>query len=182
MTKKPEGGKKPTKRESEQGTSPFADLMSDVSPLAQESKRAEPRSTKPSSAPRKDDPQPIVFERFDSGEEHAGLAPGFEMAHLTKLKGGHFPTEDRLDLHGLIAQEARIRVRDFIKKAWMGKKRCVLIVHGRGHHSEGDAVLRHELPSWLGQIGVGERVMAFCSASPKDGGVGASYILLRQNR
>jgi DNA-nicking Smr family endonuclease len=178
MKKKPpseETGKK-------QDNPSFSDLMSDVEPLSGGSKRARPRAKKPSSTPRKEDPQPIVFQRFDLGEEQAGLAPGIDKAHLTKLKGGHFPPEDRIDLHGLIADEARVRVRDFLKRAWREKKRCVLIVHGRGHHSEGEAVLRQDLPDWLAQIGVGELVMAFSSAQPKDGGVGASYILLRRNR
>jgi DNA-nicking Smr family endonuclease len=176
--------KKPPHTETgkDQDSPSFSDLMSDVEPLTGGVKRAQPRSRKPSSTPRKEDPQPIVFQRFDLGEEQAGLAPGIDKAHLTKLKGGHFPPESKIDLHGLTAQKARIGVRDFLKQAWREKKRCVLIVHGRGHHSEGEAVLRQDLPNWLTQIGVGEQVMAFSSALPKDGGVGASYILLRRHR
>ncbi len=183
MTKKKSGNDSQDKDSQEKkAETSFSKLMSNVKPLAQDSKRAQPRSGKPVSTPRKDDPQPIVFERFDSGDEHAGLAPGIDKAHLTKLKGGHFAPEARLDLHGSIADDARIRVRDFLKQAWRDKKRCVLIVHGRGHHSPGDAVLRQELPDWLTEIGVCERVMAFSNALPKDGGVGASYILLRRKR
>lgn len=178
MKKKPPAEKPGT----DQASPSFSDLMSDVDPLRGDTKRVQPRGRKPSSTPRKEDPRPIVFERFDLGEEQAGLAPGIDKAQLTKLKGGHFPPEDRIDLHGLIADEARVRVRDFLKKAWREEMRCVLIVHGRGHHSQGEAVLRQELPAWLAQIGVGERIMAFSSAPPKDGGVGASYILLRRNR
>jgi DNA-nicking Smr family endonuclease len=60
--------------------------------------------------------------------------------------------------------------------------RCVLVIHGRGRHSEGEPVLKEALLEWLAEPPVASLVMAFASASGGDGGVGATYVLLRSER
>ena len=60
--------------------------------------------------------------------------------------------------------------------------RCVLVIHGRGRHSEAAPVLKEALLGWLAEPPVGSLVLAFSSARGGDGGVGATYVLLRRDR
>ncbi len=60
--------------------------------------------------------------------------------------------------------------------------RCLLVIHGRGRNSEDGPVLKDRLFEWLAEAPVGPQVMAFCSATGGDGGVGATYVLLRRER
>ncbi len=160
----------------------FAQLFGDAKPLSSAPTRITPKS-KPSpeglttqEAPR------ISFQRFDRGETHAGLVAGIDRGHLKKLRAGEFPYAKSIDLHRLTLQEAEALVLSSVQQGWDQKKRCLLVVHGRGQHSEGDAVLRGALPNWLTHPKIGKLILAFCSALPKHGGAGASYILLRRNR
>ena len=60
--------------------------------------------------------------------------------------------------------------------------RCVRVVHGRGLHSDGGAVLKGGVVEWLTTAPPLSLVLAFASAQPRDGGPGASYVLLRRAR
>jgi DNA-nicking Smr family endonuclease len=86
-----------------------------------------------------------------------------------------------LDLHGLVSDEARPAVEKFLLRARADGRRCVLIIHGRGHGSkEGIPVLKERLKVWLTRGRIGRGVLAFCTARPTDGGAGAVYVLLRK--
>ena len=59
--------------------------------------------------------------------------------------------------------------------------RCVLLVHGRGLHSKDNIpILKQAVRSWLERGQIARAVLAFASARPCDGGVGAVYVLLRR--
>ena len=125
---------------------------------------------------------PVAFEVQISGERVAGRAPGIDRRALVRLKSGEFPPDARLDLHGLRAEDARRALRECIEAAWEEESRCVLVVHGRGVHSEDGPVLKRQLLEWLAEPQVGERVMAFASAPAARGGTGATQVLLRKRR
>ena len=58
-------------------------------------------------------------------------------------------------------------------------KRCVRIVHGRGHGSPGrEGVLRQLVKGWLARR---RDVLAFCHAPSCDGGQGALWVLLKSS-
>jgi DNA-nicking Smr family endonuclease len=116
------------------------------------------------------------------GERSEGLAAGIDRRHLVQLRRGEVPVERRVDLHGLSAAEARRRLAAELARAQSEGLRCVLVVHGRGLHSEGAAVLREGVPEWVAAGPRAARVMAFASARPADGGSGATYVLLRRLR
>ena len=88
--------------------------------------------------------------------------------------------EDTLDLHGDTVERGLARLREHV----VGNarlRRCVLIIHGKGTHSEHGAPLREAvLSELLGPLS--GFVHAFSTASPADGGEGATYILLRGAR
>jgi len=128
---------------------------------------------------------PSEGERFAVerlGERSEGLAAGIDRRHLVRLRRGEVPVELRVDLHGLAAAEARRRLATELARAQAAGLRCVLVVHGRGLHSEGPAVLREGVAEWLSAGPLAARVMAFASARPADGGSGATYVLLRRQR
>jgi len=72
-------------------------------------------------------------------------------------------------------------LRTFLVEANRIGRRCVLLVHGKGTHSEHGAPLREAV---LGQL-LGECsgfVHAMSTAAPTDGGEGATYVMLRGGR
>ena len=55
-------------------------------------------------------------------------------------------------------------------------KRCVRVIHGKGHGSPQKlSVLRQLVRGWLAQR---IEVLAYCQAKPQDGGEGALIVLL----
>ncbi|MBM4380197.1 MAG: Smr/MutS family protein [Deltaproteobacteria bacterium] len=128
----------------------------------------------------------LVSERGDfTLEETAssveGHAPGVDPRLVRALKRGDHPVTAELDLHGLSRDAARAAVERFLSEARRAGRRCVLLVHGRGLHSEQQLpVLKAQLPGWLQQGRMGRLVLAFCTARSEHGGAGALYVLLRK--
>ena len=116
------------------------------------------------------------------GESLRGLAQGIDRRHLERLARGETEVDADLDLHGLLEAEARRAVDHAVREAYDTGFRCVLIIHGRGRHSLQGPVLREALPGWLTTPPLGGLVMAFATALPRDGGPGATYVLLRRRR
>lgn len=124
----------------------------------------------------------MSFRIERAGSRTHGVAEGVDRRHLRRLRRGEIEVEWELDLHGLERPAAREEVRRTLARAHEEGVRCVLVIHGRGSHSELGAVLRDALPGWLSQPPTEGIVMAFASARPADGGEGATYVLLRRKR
>ena len=122
------------------------------------------------------------FEVTRNGERSEGLARGIDRAHLVRLRRGEVRVERRIDLHGLTAAEARRELTAELREAFSAGERCALVVHGRGLHSESGPVLKGGVVDWLMAPPLAALLMAFASALPRDGGPGASYVLLRRAR
>ena len=119
-----------------------------------------------------------AFAVGDDGELIEGARPGQEAA-LRELKRGRSPPVATLDLHGLNAAEAEKKLVQFCDRQGGGRRRVVLVVHGRGVHSQGGrAVLRNEIAAWLSGPPLSHVVLCFATAKPRDGGAGALYVLL----
>ena len=108
--------------------------------------------------------------------DHVGL----DRTTRRKLSRGNLPVEARLDLHGYNAQQAETRLRSFIQQSAILGYRCVLVITGKGVRGEG--VLRRQVPLWLKQPPLDNVVLAISDATPKDGGTGAIYVMLRRTR
>jgi DNA-nicking Smr family endonuclease len=103
-------------------------------------------------------------------------APGVGPDVMKKLRKGHWPVQDELDLHGMNRDQARDALGAFLSKAGLRNQRCVCVIHGRGFGSRGqEPVLKSMVHSWLVQKGV----VAFCQARNHEGGEGALIVLLR---
>ncbi|MCE5335036.1 MAG: Smr/MutS family endonuclease [Desulfobacteraceae bacterium] len=122
------------------------------------------------------------FEMSSSDEYVDGAVLGISPEVLKRLREGYFSYQDCLDLHGLNRQEARSEVSAFVMDSFAAKKRCVLIIPGRGLNSrDKEPVLKNSMVSWLTRAPLKRVVLAFASARSYDGGWGAFYVLLRRN-
>lgn len=121
---------------------------------------------------------PLTFEdRLDMGDEAAYLRVGLPRRILTDLRRGRWVVQGELDLHGLTRDEARASLAHFIAQALQQGRRCLRVIHGKGHGSPGRIpVLKHLSRGWLAQR---EDILAFCQARPHDGGDGALLVLLQ---
>jgi DNA-nicking Smr family endonuclease len=120
------------------------------------------------------------FDLVDSDEYLEGYVRGINPLILEKLRRGRFSIQSHLDLHGLTVKEAEEAVQDFIVESIALRRRCVLLIHGRGLNSKDQIpVLKKRMEAILLRGPVRKAILAFTSARPVDGGAGASYVLLR---
>lgn len=118
-----------------------------------------------------------VSALVESEDELLFAVPGIQIKRLKKLRLGHIPWEQGLDLHGFTIEAARDEISRFIRDAQRQQARCVLVVHGKAFSQAGQsALLKSYINDWLRQM---PAVLAFSSAQPKDGGTGAVYVLLK---
>ena len=157
----------------------FRKSVADVRPLEDRDKLRAPPRTVRRRKPR-ETREGVAFEIERLGEHVEGLAAGVDRAHLRRLRNGEVKPDARVDLHGMIEPAAQRRVREVVARVHGEGGRCVLIVHGRGRHSAGEPVLKEALLEWLAEPPLAPLVMAFASAAGRDGGVGATYLLLRR--
>jgi len=121
------------------------------------------------------------FDIADSDEFIEGSARGLDHHVLRRLRRGDFAVQAHVDLHGLTREEARTELESFLARSRQGGKRCVLVVHGRGLHSKDQMpVLKDALKRWMRTARFSDHVLAFATARPHDGGLGAVYVLLRR--
>lgn len=109
---------------------------------------------------------------------YTGRAPGVSLSQVAELRTGKTHLEATLDLHGSTIEVGVARLRQFLVESRRLGRRRVLIVHGKGTHSEHGAPLREAV---LGDLlgAASGLVHAFASATPGDGGEGATYVMLR---
>ncbi len=104
------------------------------------------------------------------------VTEGLEKNVLKKLRQGYFGIDAEIDLHGLNSHEAKRQLLIFLQDCVKDHCRCVHIVHGKGYRSADNyPILKNNLNIWLRQH---QEVQAFCSASAKEGGTGAVWVLL----
>ncbi len=104
--------------------------------------------------------------------------PGLQNRIMRKLRSGQYRIASELDLHGLNARDAKQQLLKFLHDAHPGQGECVRIIHGKGNRSNHKGpVIKTKINHWLRQH---ERILAFHSARPVDGGTGAIYVLLRR--
>ena len=110
-----------------------------------------------------------------------GLAPGLDRRTRARLRRGQVKIEARLDLHGLHKAAAYGALQRFLERAYAEGKKTVLVITGKGLRQGGEVgVLRQAVPQWLNTEKARHWVHAFDHASPRDGGEGALYIVMRR--
>ena len=116
----------------------------------------------------------------DEVETHEYLLfarPGVQKRVLADLQRGAIPRGLELDLHGLTTVFAEQLCREFLDDCARRRIRCAQIIHGKGYGSQQrQPVLKRKVNYWLR---LRPDVLAFCSATRRDGGTGSVYVLLR---
>jgi DNA-nicking Smr family endonuclease len=104
-------------------------------------------------------------------------------AELKKLRAGKIRPQQTIDLHGFTRDNAYRRLCHEVARAATADFRCLLVIHGKGQHSDiGAVTIRDSLRDWLKQPPLAQLVAGCTLAQPKDGASGASYLLLRRPR
>ncbi len=119
----------------------------------------------------------IPAHEMETGEELLYLREGHSPDILSKLRRGNWVVQASIDLHGMVSDEARLYVAEFLAECKKRGIRCVRIVHGKGLGSKNrEPVLKHKLRNWLMQK---DEVIAYAQARHNDGGSGAVLVLLK---
>lgn len=167
----------------------FKEAMSDVTPLTND--KAFHHVIKPKSKPLKidnteeffiNDPlsDELEIKEVDSSEILSFCRTGIQKSVFRKLRGGSYQISDELDLHGLTLKQAKKILVYYLQEAVQFEGCCVRIIHGKGHRSGSNKpVLKTHVNHWLSEH---ERVLAFHSTKPRDGGSGAVYVLLKNHK
>ncbi len=121
------------------------------------------------------------FDVRHSDEYVEGAVRDLDGRILEHLRRGLFPLQGHLDLHGLSRAEAKEAVERYLAHCRAQRRRCVLLITGRGLSSpEGRPILKTMVAGLLTTRRMSRQVLAFATARPEDGGAGAIYVLLRR--
>ena len=95
-----------------------------------------------------------------------------------------------LDLHGFTLEEANIKVSELINFAFNNQVKKIIIVTGKGLHSENEkdpyvskdlSILKHSVPAYIKSNNeLMNMIKEFKDAEVNDGGSGAFYIFLKK--
>lgn len=112
-------------------------------------------------------------------EEIGRRSPGVDNYSWRTFTDGKMKVERRLDLHGMVAEDAFRRLMEFMDVSFRCGLRCVEVVTGLGTGQEG-GILRRELPHWLARAEMRHRILGV--TYPHAGNKGSVRILLRRRR
>ena len=97
-----------------------------------------------------------------------------------------------IDLHGYTLEEANKSIQDFINKSYDDKINKLIVVTGKGLHSNNEknpyvskdlSILKHSVPEFIkNNIELSKKISDIKNAKIEDGGDGAFYIYLKKKR
>ncbi|MCS2610592.1 DNA endonuclease SmrA [Halomonas dongshanensis] len=170
----------------------FRALVGDVRPLKGRNRANVEKSPKAPSeaqlARRESAEQGLGDSNFLS-DDFVDLLPAFDPVEFRregtqqgvadKLRHGGYPVQAQLHLLRRPVAECRRLLFAFIQDAYAHDLRSVQIIHGRGNAIDSPAnVLRSYVVKWLNQF---DEVQAYVSAQPSEGGLGATWVMLRKS-
>ncbi len=97
-----------------------------------------------------------------------------------------------IDLHGYTLDEANKAVENFINNAFLENVTKLIVVTGKGLHSENEknpyiskdlSILKYSVPEFIyNNYGLMSKINEITEAKIEDGGEGAFYIFLKKNK
>ena len=97
-----------------------------------------------------------------------------------------------IDLHGYTLDEANKTIEDFINKAFSENVNKIIVVTGKGLHSENEkdpyvskdlGILKYSVPEFItNNASLMNMINEITDAKVEDGGGGAFYIFLKKNK
>lgn len=103
---------------------------------------------------------------------------GVQKRLVQRLKRGHFPVNQQLDLHQMTTHTGSIAVMTFIEESQQLNFKCIRIIHGKGLRSPGGPKLKIMTHTMLQKH---PGVLAFAICKPSEGGSGATDVLLKRH-
>ncbi|MCR4938635.1 MAG: Smr/MutS family protein [Treponemataceae bacterium] len=151
-------------------------------PVGKKEKESDPELVKKPRGISQDkervNPMTEWLRRYGVVDKDAAAEEAAEKEHLQDRSWLlDMPYEAQIDLHGLTAEESVVRLNHFISECYNRGIRKVLIIHGKGNHSEDAPVLAGVVRSFierdyrLGESGHPDK---------KDGGKGATWVIIRE--
>ena len=111
---------------------------------------------------------------------HKDTTLGIDRNSDKKLSSGKYKIDYKLDLHGETLDSAYNKVRLLFEKAELNNYRCLLIITGKGLHSQSKTI-KSSIIDWFKEPYFSNKIIKYTDAHIKDGGSGALYVLLRNN-
>jgi DNA-nicking Smr family endonuclease len=166
----------------------FSEAMADVREIKEFRKIPfrSPQGIRP-RAPRVEDGHEVLrqivcgerkIRLSDTGEYMEWIAPDIKKDIAGKLHQGHFSVQDSIDLHGMSLAEAEHALTLFFREAVRKRLFCIKVIHGRGLRSPKGPVLKEAFKRWL-HGPYRKWVLAYATAKDCDGGLGATYIIIK---
>ena len=97
-----------------------------------------------------------------------------------------------IDLHGFTLDEANIAIEDFINKSFSENINKLIVITGKGLHSENEkdpyiskdlGILKYSVPEFINNnANLMNMINEITDAKIEDGGAGAFYIFLKKNK
>ena len=138
------------------------------------------RKAKPRKAPARPAPPGPPRQAVPLPDLDPALPAGLDRRTARRLRRGQLAAEARLDLHGKTQAQAHAALQGFIKESRMARRRCVVVITGKGSVASGEGgVLRRMAPRWLNEPALRRHIIAITNAPESSGGAGALYVLLR---
>jgi DNA-nicking Smr family endonuclease len=107
------------------------------------------------------------------------------------IKEKNFVTKS-IDLHGYTLEEANKSIQDFINKSYEDNINKLIVVTGKGLHSNNEknpyvskelSILKYSVPEFIKKnIDLMKKISEIKSANIEDGGDGAFYIYLKRKK
>jgi len=111
------------------------------------------------------------------------IPAGISLKQAQDLKKGKLRPEKVYDLHGYTQFRAHNYLNDEIIKCYKKNIRALLIITGKKLGASGaEGVLKREVPKWLNLSPLREIILMTSWATPRDGGEGALYVLLKRHK
>jgi DNA-nicking Smr family endonuclease len=128
-----------------------------------------------------------ILDKWEKGQSRGSIN---DMLRDKNLAGGRKPARDTkrlrakradgfLDIHGKTREEAIVSLDKFFLEAKNMAFQKLLIVHGKGNHSEGDAILKKTVREYIERCPIaGESGFEKSTG----GGTGATWVLLKNEK
>jgi DNA-nicking Smr family endonuclease len=166
----------------------FREAMSDVREIPAFRKISPLKLPKVNPLPSRRDDALAVLDRIVKGETRMRLSdtaeyiawvrPYIRKDIIEKLHRGDYSVQESIDLHGMTLIEAEEALTCFFREAIQRRLFCVKVIHGRGLRSPQRPVLKEALKRLLHRS-YSKWVLAYSTARHCDGGLGATYIMLK---
>ena len=109
-----------------------------------------------------------------------------------KFKKKNYNKTNSIDLHGYTLEEANKAIQDFINKSYEKNINKLIVVTGKGIHSNNEtnpyvskdlSILKYSVPEFIKKnVEIMKKISEIKNAEIEDGGSGAFYIYLKKKK